>query len=455
MLHQNDALLTAVTFSKDSATILREFGVMFSSTARLTQFAGLEPFMAFLNKGRFRERWQEQFGEYRARTMLQFVLGLIVGARSMLEIGNVGRDPLVKRYVGNTVEEAQLGRDVRSFTKSQIEELHELVMSYAIFDFARSIKQTETLYFDVDATAVEKYGSQEGVEAGYIETDKIENCYQYLFFRLHNRNTIFYGTIRSGSTHSQNNFCGYLERFLPLLKARWKSVWRADSGYFSEAAFDLFSENDATFFVKAPMSESRLSLATTSPDLVWSQEKDGVSLASRVTQTARGTKYREVFKRTRLEPISLKKSQTPFRYDCVATNDLSMNDDEVFGAYNQRANVENNIRELKNDYQLGKIVTDSFDANDVITQITLLTYLLVKHFQAECLPPNLGRQQLNHLRTYLFNVPGRLLTKFGRTSFTRIQNLFASEGLYAAILGKLKTLISWVLNPPLLEEPAV
>ena len=60
--------------------------------------------------------------------------------------------------------------------------------------------------------------------------------------------------------------------------------------------------------------------------------------------------------------------------------------------YNKRAHIENAIKELKEDYQLGKIVTDSFDANDVITQTTMMAFIIkkVKYFKSWVLePPNL------------------------------------------------------------------
>lgn len=439
-----------MTLHQESAAILKDFGVLFSPSANLSQIAGLEPFLAFLKKGKFRDRWTEQFGIYQARSMMQFVLGLVAGARSMDDIGKVGKDPLIKRFLENPVEEAQLGRDVRSFDKSMIEDLHDMLMSYSIFDFAKSIPHSERLIFDVDATAVEKHGSQEGVEAGYVARDTIENCYQYLFFRLHNRNAFLYGTIRAGSTHCQNDFCGYLERFLPMLKTRWASTWRCDSGYFNELAFDKFSENDATFFIKAPMSPTRLSLANTSPDLVWGSSVNGVSFASRLTITAIGTKYREIFKRTFLEPKNgqlMLGEEAQHRFDCLATNDLTIEDDKAFDFYNGRANIENNIKELKQDYQLGKIVTDSFDANDVITQLTILTYLLMRHFQNEVLPQNMQKMQLSTLRTKLFNIPGRLLV-MQRRQWTRIQNVFLGENIYAVIFQNLSKLRSWILEPP-------
>lgn len=441
---------------RDAAGILEKFGVLFSPTLNLSQVAGLEPFLAFLTKGKFRQRWAEEFGPYRSRSMMQFVLGLVVGARSMDEIGKVGKDPLIKRFLENPVEEAQLGRDVRSFDRAMIEQLHDMLMSYSIFDFAKSIPHSERLIFDVDATSVEKFGRQEGVQAGYVGRDQIENCYQYLFFRLNNRNSFLYGTIRAGSTHCQNDFCGYLQRFLPLLKKQWQSAWRCDSGYFNENAFDLFSENDATFFIKAPMSATRLGLASTSPDLIWSTETDGVCYASRITLTNKGTKYREIFKRKLLEPeggqLSLGAGAN-YRFDCLATNELTIDDPKAFEFYNGRANIENNIKELKQDYHLGKIVTDSFDANDVITQLTMLTYLLMRHFQNEVLPQKMQRMQLSTLRTQLFNIPGRLLVMRRRT-WTRLQNLFINEATYALIFQALEKIRSWILEPPNLISAA-
>jgi Transposase DDE domain group 1 len=442
--------IDSMTLHRDAAAVLEKFGVLFSPSLNLSQVAGLEPFLAFLSKGKFRDRWAAQFGVYRSRSMMQFVLGLVVGARSMDEIGKIGKDPLIKRFVENPVEEAQLGRDVRSFDRTMIEQLHDLVMSYSIFDFAKSIAHGERLIFDVDATSVVKFGSQEGVEAGYVAKDRIEDCYQYLFFRLHNRNSFLYGTIRAGSTHSQNDFCGYLERFLPLLKRQWQSAWRCDSGYFNENAFDLFSENDATFFIKAPMSVTRLSLASTSPDLIWSPDEDGVSYASRTTVTGKGTKYREIFKRKRLEPENGQLALgagADYRFDCLAANDLFIDDEKAFEFYNGRANIENNIKELKQDYHLGKIVTDSFDANDVITQLTMLTYLLMRHFQNEVLPQKMQRMQLSTLRTKLFNIPGRLLV-MQRRAWTRIQNVFTDEATYASIFKALEKIRSWILEPP-------
>lgn len=434
---------------QEATKILYENGIIFDPNLKISQFGGLELFVKFLEKGNFRKRLEDQFGVYQSRSILQIMIGLVAGARCMNDIGKMAKDHLLIKYLKNPVEEAQLGRDVRSFSREQIESFHDFNMSLSVFDFLQKIPQSEELVFDVDATAIEKYGSQDGVERGYVAgREHPENCYQYLFFRLHNRNSFLYGTIRGGGAHSQNDFCGYLQKFLPMFRSKWKTSWRADSGYFNESAFDIFIENEADFFIKAPMNAGRVSLAQISPDLNWSVEKNGISFSHRMTTTKKGNSYHEIFKRTRLQNQQLSLGEiASFRYDCLATSNLLIKEDAAFDFYNGRANIENNIRELKNDYQLGKIITDDFNANDVITQITLLTYLLMRHFQNELLPEKMSKHVLSTLRSVVFNIPA--VFRLGqRKIFLKIKNVFHDEPTYASILKRLRGLSSWVLSPP-------
>ena len=440
------------TFPYSAEDVRRDFGIEFAEAGdKISQFGGLAPFIAFLKKGRFRERLTGEFGVEKTRSILQLALGIIAGADRMRGVARAGQDVLLRNYIGACVGEAQLGRDFKAFTPAELERFHDWMIALSVFDLLRDVSQNEVLIFDVDATSVEKNGEQEGVENGFIERDKIGPCYQYLFFRLHNLNSFLYGSIRGGGAHSQNGICEYLKRFLPMFKGQWETKWRMDSGYFNEGAFDLFSENNATFFVKAPMSESRMSLALTSTDLVWrrSEKNPDEGFASRNTKTRAGTIYREVFRRVKIKRAQLSLlDQAEYRYDCMATNDLVIGEMEAFLFYNGRANIENNIRELKNDYALGKIVTESFNANDAITQCTLFAYLLIGHFKRKLLPPQAAKHQLRTIRTVVFNVPARLLTT-ARRRLTRIFNVFKDHAFYSRIYYKLRYLRSWVLEPPL------
>jgi Transposase DDE domain group 1 len=428
----------------------QRFGIEFKNDVNLSLFAGLAPFIAYLEKGRFLDRLTELFGsKTKARALMQLCLSIIVGAQDMEEAERVSEDRLIKAYLGKAVSATQLSRTFKGFMKSEVAALHEFAQALAILEICNFVKKDEFLDINIDATAVRKFGEQEGVEAGYVDKDTIKPCYQFLLFHLQNLNTFLYGTIRGGAAHSQNGFCGYLERFLPLFRSQWNLRIRADSGFFNEEAFALMSQHCAKFFVKAPQSTSRKSQAA-SPNIIWtpSEDESDVSYGSYFNATTDAAPWREVFKRIKKDSWA-NEHFVFYEYHCVATNDMLMKEPEVFNFYNGRANIENNIKELKEDYQLGKIVTDSFDANDVITQATVISYILVQHFKRVMLDKADQNKRLSTLRWRLFNIPGRALQKAHRL-WQRIYNAFCPQQVYARIYARLIRLNTFLVCPPTL-----
>ena len=426
----------------------QKFGIEFKRDVNLSLFAGLAPFIAYLEKGQFLERLAELFSsKIKARAIMQLCLGIIVGAQDMDEVERVAEDRLIKRYLGKSVCATQLSRTFKGFAKSEVASLHEFTQALAILEICNFVKKGDLLELNIDSTAVLKFGEQEGVEAGYVEKDRIKPCYQFLLFHLQNLNTFLYGTIRGGSAHSQNGFCGYLERFLPLFKGQWNLRIKADSGFYNEEAFAMMSQNRTTFFIKAPMSDSRRRQAGSSA-IIWTPTKDDpkVSFGSYFNTPKDAGPWREVFKRIEADSWGNGHFVT-YDYHCVATNDMLMKDEEVFPTYNSRAHIENNIKELKEDYQLGRIVTDTFDANDVITQAILITYILVQHFKRALLDKGDQNKRLSTLRWRLFNIPGRGLLKAHRL-WQRIYNAFCPQQLYARIYARLIRLNTLLVSPP-------
>ena len=78
-------------------------------------------------------------------------------------------------------------------------------------------------------------------------------------------------------------------------------------------------------------------------------------------------------------------------------------------------------------------MTDDFNANDVITQVTMLTYILMRHFQNEFLPEKMKKHVLSTIRNHVFNIPALFRTG-QRRIFLKIKNVFCSEEVYAKIM---------------------
>ena len=125
-------------FQYNYESVLKEFGVEFDPRPIVSQFGGLAPFLAFLTKGQFRRRFAEQFGEQKARSIIQLMIGIIVGAKDMEDVERIGNDGFLRKYlkaglVGG-VGAIQLGRDFRAFKKSELEAFHDFNMSLAILE---------------------------------------------------------------------------------------------------------------------------------------------------------------------------------------------------------------------------------------------------------------------------------------------------------------------------------
>ena len=155
---------------------------------------------------------------------------------------------------------------------------------------------------------------------------------------------------------------------------------------------------------------------------------------------------RLIFKRERLEQ---KKGELlpGYKYHAVATNNLTQKPREVFKTYNGRTTIENTNCELKYDYALGDIVTESFRVNDLITQMTIIAYQFMSHFRRHCLDKVYEKCRLSTLRTLLFNVPARILSS-GHREWLRVSNRFVDSNVYRRILARFQGYQSlWSLAP--------
>jgi hypothetical protein len=80
----------------------------------------------------------------------------------------------------------------------------------------------------------------------------------------------------------------------------------------------------------------------------------------------------------------------------------------VWHFYDGRASMERRIREIREDYALGKIPTRAFAANALYLEVIRLAYNLVTAFQRTCLPDEWQSLTLSKLRHRLFWLPGEL-----------------------------------------------
>lgn len=96
-----------------------------------------------------------------------------------------------------------------------------------------------------------------------------------------------------------------------------------------------------------------------------------------------------------------------YHYQVLVTN-LPLRPLNLWRFYNDRADVELLIKQLKNDYALGRIPTRHFFANETYFHLLLLAYNLINWFKRLCLPPEFQLATLQTLHHKILLMPAQL-----------------------------------------------
>ncbi|MFQ5799182.1 MAG: transposase [Bacteroidota bacterium] len=97
-----------------------------------------------------------------------------------------------------------------------------------------------------------------------------------------------------------------------------------------------------------------------------------------------------------------------YAYSVVVTN-LDLEPYNVFQFYQDRSAMERIVRTLKEDYPFGKAPTNSFTANALYAELSLLAYNLMTWFKQLCLPDDWQSFTLPTIRHRLLMMPGEFV----------------------------------------------
>ena len=85
---------------------------------------------------------------------------------------------------------------------------------------------------DLDSTILTRYGEQEGAKRGYNPSKPGRKSHHPLLAVIAECRMVVNGWLRSGNSHTANNFAAFLEDTLSRLEGKMIGLLRADSGFF-------------------------------------------------------------------------------------------------------------------------------------------------------------------------------------------------------------------------------
>ncbi|MBI5222496.1 MAG: IS1380 family transposase, partial [Candidatus Magasanikbacteria bacterium] len=403
---------------------------------RLTHFGGIYLFHLFLKQIGWRSfitlniRHEQRNNHYTISELIFSLLYPVILGLSRIEISKLlGRNGVFKLLIGlnrfpnPTTLRRFLIRGSDEFLPQFIR-LHDQLRKY----FINLIVPEKKLLLDVDSTVCTLYGHQEGAAKGYNPGQRGKRSYHPLFCFEHQSGTSLFGLLRHGNAYTSAGTLEYLKTFFQQFPQEKYSVrLRGDSGFYDKDIVALLSQNHCGFAIVAEMTGPLKNLVIGLKYHAVKGFDNRYSFAETFYQPMKWERrYRYCVIRKKLEPEESDQSTlftiNAYSYSAIVTN-LSMTPANIWKFYNGRVQCERNIRSMKEDYYLGNIPTQKFNANGLYLEILLWAYDLIKWFQRLCLPVADHNKTLQTLRNELLLMPGsfaqhgsRQILRFPRNS---------------------------------------
>src|SRR5438093_1047142 len=438
----------------DERLILRE------TQRAVTPFGGVAVFVSFLGKIGFVEalrqhmpiRWKSPNHIDPSCTFTAFLMSVLVGARRFAHASLLRGDRALHALLGmdRFPTDDTIRNLFRAFGMGEVQRFYEPMAEWLML----RLPQREGGYtLDLDSTVFERYGRQEGSLQGHNPRKHGRPSHHPLLAVLSEAHFLLHGWLRSGNCGTARGVVEFLKEALALLSERHRiRRVRADAGFFDQALLSFLEERDLSYIVVARLTrwlKREAARVQTWRDLDenyavgefqlqlygWDRERRFVVIRERLReeQSSAGRKLLDV---------------PGYTFRIYVTN-ASAAPEEIWRDYNQRADVENRIEELKYDLAADDFCLRQFFATEAAFCGILMLFNLLSELQrASGLK---GYRQPVTLQTQVF-LCGALL---GRAGHRTVLHLSSAWGGLEQRKPLIESILSYVFPtaPKLRPQP--
>ena len=334
-----------------------------------------------------------------------FLVSIILGANNCSSSSRLGYDKVVKEMFGWKQGMPSQSTLSRFFPKYDGAASDEIFARLNQWWFGNLGYRNMTL--DVDSTVITRFGDQEGAELGYNPRYKGRKSHHPILAFLAEPKMVVNSWIRAGNCASSTEFEEFLENTFEMIPREQISLLRGDNGFCSNKIFNYLEDKSLDYIISAPMKAGLV-------DAILSQRRwlttavKGIDVCS-ITYRARGwSKARRVVvvrKDSAVLPqckgktlFSEQDDYLRYRYKALVTT-TTLSDELVWKTYNQRADAENQIKELKYEYNIAGFNFHSEWATEFAFRWVTVAYNLMSYVRNAILVSKVN----NRLSTIRYN----------------------------------------------------
>jgi len=187
-----------------------------------------------------------------------------------------------------------------------------------------------------------------------------------------------------------------------------------DAEYYSSEIIEHLEGEKLKWSIAADKDESVKELIKAIPEDEWQPyvTKDEIDTDREIAQTVHAmnkgkSAFRLIILRWRDRQLELFKNI--YHYHCIATSVVEESAQERVWAYNDRAHIENHIKEIKCGFGMEKLPSGDFGGNALYFGIGILTYNLFIAQKRLTMPKDWRAKTIKSIRWLLIQVAGNLV----------------------------------------------
>jgi DNA-directed RNA polymerase subunit N (RpoN/RPB10) len=399
-----------VRLEVDTTTGTQSIRISFTDQ-RLTAHGGMAIWSHFLQQKRFRKQLAGQLPHAPVSpnayvptdVALGFVGGILTGADKLSRVAWLQSDPAIAEVLGIEAMPSQstFSRFFALFsqkTSSALGRLHA-----AALDSLPTRKEGYTL--DLDSwSLLHEDGHQEGVTLGYTRLG-LKPCHRPLIACVAEAKLVGNYWLRRGDAHCANGAADFLRATLAAKPRHIRfTLLRADTGFAAESVLNAAEENGLAYIVAWRLDQKVQHLCR-HDDAHWQKTEVAGLEVQEVRQERPGQRLIVIRQRIAERPEAGGKLlvEVPgYRFQSLLTNLPKQVDAlAVWRRYNGRADSENRIKELGDQFGIKRLCCQSFWATEAMHHLAIAAYNLCVLLQRRL--GQLDKCELNTLRWRLFS----------------------------------------------------
>jgi hypothetical protein len=390
----------------------------------LTSIGGIKLFHKFVQKLAVEEALEQSIklprreSNYKVgRVLVSLLYALVLELNRLSDTARLRADRVFQRLAGfdGYPHQSTFSRFLKLFTMSIAQKIGETGVSLLAKvrnDFTDYIRLT----LDLDSHVETVYGNQQRAKAGYNPRKPGRKSFHPLLCFIGETRDFLWGRFRPGNRYSAQGAVGFLKECLKRLPGEVKEIFlRGDSSFFDNKFLRKAEEREVKYAIAAKLySTIQAMLGGVSyrdigsgievgefhyQGYKWKEARRMVVVREEIKEGAKGKKQPKLFE--------LK----GYSYQVIVTNIEEWNPEEVWRFYNQRACVENMIKEGMMGYGLDVAVSHYYGANAAHFFLVMLAYNLMNWFKERALGQKKVKKMAKWVRERFFYIPGKLIRR--------------------------------------------